>query len=320
MSVWSKFWMSTMCALALAMAATPVASEEKGAFSSADEAARQSSNPLGGDFFIFLNQVDNYFLNGNVSDSTKNINSWAMQPVIPIPMTDVIGENWIFVTRPTLPFIMNAEQPDTSFLGSGGPPQIPDAAPGRLPFRDKSGFGDISWFSLLGTSSPTDAMGGGDVVLAVGPTFQFPTASSEFLGAGKYTAGPSAVGAFIGRKFILGALFQHWESYDGGGEGANEQVSFSWLNLFYFLNLNDGWQVGGTPVITADWESDGKDERFTLPLGLGVYNTSFFGKMPIKMGVEMQWMPIQPDSYGQEFNIRFVVAPIIPSPFGSLAN
>jgi len=35
-------------------------------------------------------------------------------------------------------------------------------------------------------------------------------------------------------------------------------------------NLNDGWPVGGTPVIAADWNSIGKVERFTLPLGLGV--------------------------------------------------
>ena len=304
----------------LVLAATPAWSQGgDDVFSDADEAARQSSNPLGGDFFIFLNQVDNYFLNGNITDSTKNINTWAMQPVLPIPMTDLIGENWIFVTRPTLPFIMNAEQPDNTFLNGAGPPQIPEEAPGRLPFRDKSGFGDITWFSLLGTSTPSEAAGGGDVVLAAGPTFQFPTASSEFLGSGKYAIGPSAVGAFIGRRFILGGLFQHWESVDGGGEGANEDMSFSWLNLFYFLNLNDGWQVGGTPVITADWQSDGKDERFTVPIGLGVYKTTFIGgKAPVKMGVEMQWMPIQPDSYGQEFNIRFVLAPIFPSPFGNL--
>jgi hypothetical protein len=34
----------------------------------------------------------------------------------------------------------------------------------------------------------------------------------------------------------------------------------------------------------------------------------------------MQYMPIQPDLYGQEFNIRFVIAPIFPSPFGSIGK
>lgn len=301
-----RIWTAALLLSALVISSgAALAQEKKSAFSSADEAARQSSNPLGGDFFIFLNQIDNYFLAGDITDDNQNLNVWAMQPVIPIPLTDLIGEDWIFVTRPTLPFIMNSEQPDF-------PP------PGN--FRDKSGFGDLTWFSFLGKSVHTDAAGGGDIVVGLGPTFQFPTASSTFLGAGKYAAGPSAVGAFIGTEFILGGLLQHWEAFDGGGQGTNDDLSFSWLNLFYFINLNDGWQVGGTPVITVDWEADSKNDRYTVPIGLGVYKTSFFGKMPIKMGIEAQWMPIRPHTFGQEFNIRFVFAPIIPSPFGSLAK
>ena len=87
------------------------------------------------------------------------------------------------------------------------------------------------------------------------------------------------------------------------------------MHMFYFLNFEDGWQVGGTPIITADWEADDSDDRWTVPIGLGVYKTSFFGKMPIKMGAEMQWMAINPDTYGQEWNIRITIAPIIPSLF-----
>ncbi len=37
----------------------PAAGGDDSAFSSADEAARQSTNPLGRDFFILLNQWDN---------------------------------------------------------------------------------------------------------------------------------------------------------------------------------------------------------------------------------------------------------------------
>ncbi len=317
-------------ALAVASVASPVSAQEGdvGVFTDADEAARQSSNPLGGDFFIFLNQIDNMFLNGDLADKTQNVNVWYTQPVLPFPMKDLIGENWIFVTRPTFPFVMNAEGPDfpdgSGLSPGGGPPVIPEDGPPiprrGLKFDDESGFGDITWFSLLGQSLPTDAAGGGDLVWGLGPTFQFPTASTDALGSAKYAAGPSAVGAFIGRKFILGGLFQHWESFEGGGDGLGKDVSFSWLNLFYFINLNDGWQVGGTPVLLADWESDGTDERFTIPIGLGVYKTHFFGKLPAKLGIEAQYVPLQPDSYGQEFLIRFVIAPIIPSPFGTIGK
>ena len=296
---------------------------DESAFSSADEAARQSSNPLGGDFIIFLNQFDNYFLKGKATSGTEHVNTWSMQPVIPLPMDDLLGENWILVNRPTFPIVLNADIPDPGNLQGGGPPIPPPSLPplGGVPFSNESGFSDIIFFSLLGQSLPEERWGGGDLVWGLGPTWQFPSASKDELGSGKYSVGPSAVGAFIGRRFILGGLFQHWQSFASGGKGPGNSVSFSWLNIFYFWNLNDGWQVGGTPIITSDWESDDSSNRWTVPIGLGVYKTHFFGgKMPIKMGVELQWMPVQPDVLGQEFNIRIVIAPILPSPFGSLGK
>jgi len=300
------------------------ATDEQGsAFSSADEAARQSSNPLGGQFIILLNQIDNYAMQGDVTDKTRWISSWSFQPVVPIPMEKAIGKNWIWVNRPTFPFILKAEIPDidSANLGPGGrPPVIPDQPPGGipaggLPFDSYSGFGDIVYFTLLGQSLPQQRWGGGDFVWAAGLTTQFPTASRDEFGSGKYSVGPSGVLAFIGRKFIIGGLYQHWLSYASGGKGADENVNFSWLNLFYFLNFEDGWQIGGTPILTADWESDSSDDRFNIPIGLGVYKTHFFGKMPMKLGIETQWSPINEDTYGAEWNIRFVIAPIVPSFF-----
>ena len=325
-----KTLLFTLCFAMLMFMVSTTSAEEPGggsAFSSAEEAARQSSNPLGGDFMILLNQIDNYFLQGDATDNSRNLNIWALQPVIPIPMEKTIGKNWIWVNRPTFNFVLNADVPDIdeireraqrriqSGLLPDGQPSLDNFPPGGLPFESKSGFGDIIYFSLLGQSLPQEKWGGGDFVWALGPTFQFPTASDRQLGTGKYSAGPSGVLSFIGKKFILGGLYQQWFSFADGGNGPGNDVNFSWLNLFYFLNLEDGWQVGGTPILTADWESDSSDDRFTIPLGLGVYKTRFFGKMPMKLGAEMQYMPIRPDTLGQQFNIRFVIAPIVPSIF-----
>jgi hypothetical protein len=293
---------------------------------SADEAARKSSNPLGGDFMIFLNQIDNYFMQGDVTQSsrTDTVNTWSIQPVLPFKMP-FIGEDWIFVTRPTFPFVMHADQPDLSSLGPGAKPPIVNPPPGFMPplggapFRSDGGFGDIVWFNLLGVSKPQEAAGGGDLVLAGGLTTQWPSASKRVLGSGKYSLGPSAVGAFIGKKFILGGLLQQWFSV-ASAESGRDDVTFTWLNLFYFLNFPGGWQVGGTPIITADWEANSSN-RWTVPIGVGVYKTSLIGgKMPLKLGVEFQYMPVRPDLYGQEFNIRFTIAPILPHPTKWLPN
>ena len=92
-------------------------------------------------------------------------------------------------------------------------------------------------------------------------------------------------------------------------------------NLFYFINFPGGWQLGGTPIITADWEAR-EDNRWTVPIGLGVYKTQVFDfgsvKMPIKFGVEAQYSVVRPDAYGSQWNIRFTFAPVIPNLFNFL--
>ena len=95
-----------------------IVTEEASTFSSADEAARKSSNPLGGDFFILLNQIDNYAMEGDITDKTRWINNWAFQPVMPVPMDKTIGENWIWVNRPTFNFVLNADLPDVDEIKS----------------------------------------------------------------------------------------------------------------------------------------------------------------------------------------------------------
>ena len=58
--------------------------EEADVFSDLDAAARESSNPLGGDFMILLNKIDNYFMEGNITSSLRNVNVWSFQPVVPV--------------------------------------------------------------------------------------------------------------------------------------------------------------------------------------------------------------------------------------------
>ena len=190
-------------------ASAPSSKKSKG-FSSASEAARKSSNPLGGDFFILLNQFDNYAMDGDITDKQRWLNTWAFQPVVPIPMEKTLGEHWIWVNRPTFPFVLNADLPDADDSNPGlspdGPPggtRPPGEIPsGGLPFDSYSGFGDIVYFTLLGQSLPQQRWGGGDFVWAGGLTTKFPTASRDELGGGVYSAGPSAVLSFIGKKLF----------------------------------------------------------------------------------------------------------------------
>ena len=297
---------------------------------SAAEAARKSSNPMGGDFWVMIHQFDNFFLQGDATDDTRHFNLWSFQPVIPFSLEGLIGKHWVNVNRPTFPTILQAEVPDPSkalssfqfnFDTPGGAPDFGSGLPpGGVPFTSETmEFGDLMHFSLVGQSIPyKEQWGGGDFVWAVGPTFQFPTATKDALGSDKYSAGPAGVLAWIGRKFIVGALGQHWWSYaDASSDGNADDVNLSAIQLFYFYNLQDGWQVGAAPMITANFSND-SDNRWNVPLGIGVYKTGplFGSSFPIKVGLEVDYSLVREETLGTEFNIRFSFSPIVPSFFG----
>jgi hypothetical protein len=264
-------------------------------FANADEAARQSSNPLGGDFMVLLNQWNVDFLQGDITAKTRNVSTHIFQPVVPIGL----GGDWIVVTRPTLPIVYDAELPT-------GPNQ----------FDNESGFGDIILFSLVGTSTSTDFLGGGDRVLAGGFTSMFPTGSKEFT-ADQYSLGPAGVAAFIGKDYIFGALGQHWWDVAEDKDNAPD-VNKSNIQAFYFMNFPGGWQVGGAPQIEVDWEADSGD-KWAVPVGLGLQKTQImFGKLPVKFGVEAQHYLVDRNTFGNEWRIQFTIAPIIPNFIGNL--
>lgn len=267
-------------------------------FANADEAARQTANPMGGDFIVWLNQFNFDFQKGDISRGTRNAYTHILQPVIPFPLK-FIGDDWIMVNRPTLPIIYSAELPTG-----------PDIAhPGKAEFGNESGLADIISFHLVGVSKyQTHDFDEGDLVLAGGVTTQWPTGNSEFT-EHVYAAGPAAVGAWVGKKYIFGALGQHWWDYaDQNFSGASKNASN--IQVFYFRNFSGGWQIGGAPQIEIDWDAADDDSRLALPIGLGIQKTQFFGKMPIKMGIEVQYYVVQQDTFGNAWRLQLTFAPV----------
>jgi len=241
---------------------------------------------------MLVNQWNFDYLQGDITFKTRNAYVHILQPMVPIGL----GDDWILVTRPTLSFIYDSEIPM-----------------GLNDFDHRSGIGDVVLFSLLGKSIHTDKWGGGDLVVAGGFTSQFPTASDEFA-TNRYQAGPAGVAAFIGKKFILGALPQHWWSYAKVGPGSAR--NFTNIQYFYWLNLPGGWQVGGAPQIEIDWKAEHGD-RLSFPIGLGVQKVHFFPglPMPIKLGVEVQKYVASPDTLGKDWRMVFTFTPILPNLF-----
>ena len=138
----------------------------------------------------------------------------------------------------------------------------------------------------------------------------WPTASDNKFGTQKYSAGPAALAMYEGPKWKFGMLAQQWWSYAGKEDRAD--VSRLDAQYFWFYQLPNLWQIGAAPSITADWKAN-SDNRWTVPLGIGVNKTFRIGKLPIRISLEVHKTIVQPDNFGQDWNFRFVVIPIIPN-------
>jgi len=154
-------------------------------------------------------------------------------------------------------------------------------------------------------------MGKGNFVWGLGFDAGFPTASKDVLGSEKYTAGPSALGVYLGPKWKVGSLAQHYWSY--AGDSDRSDVNMTNLQYFYYYAITPTLNIGAGPNIIANWEQKG-DDRFTVPVGLGVNTTVNFGKVPVRFGLEFHKSVIKPDDVpGSDYDVRFYVIPAVPS-------
>ena len=272
--------------LALSLSATAVhAQEEDDELPSLEEIDRQLNNPLTSLWSMTLQ--DNFGVTrGTLVDGSATTNVLFFQPALPIP----VGQGMIFIARPVFPLLTLP---------------VPNPTTGTFEGHE-TGFGDFQLLNLFGPSRTSGFVWG------VGLTLKFPTASQPALGSGKYQAGPAALLINMGKPWVLGLLFQHWESF--AGDETRPETSETNLQYIIRYSLPDAWSVGAGPTIAIDWTAP-SGERVTFPIGLGVTKTVRWGQTPIKLRTEVHYSIIRPETFGEAWNIRFQVTPVVKSPF-----
>ena len=250
------------------------------------ELNKQLTNPVSSIWSIQFQQN-----NLRVSPSPGEGERWStnllFQPVMPV----AINDDWNLITRPVIPLFVSQAHPEV------GDPSHPDRS---------TAFGDITWLNLI---SPGPNLTG-NWLLGIGPSWILPTAASDFTGQGKYQVGPGVLAGYLSDKWILGALVQNWWSFAGDGGRADTNGMNLQPIAAYFLP--DGWSVGYSGNILVTWDAERGRDVWTVPIGAQVAKVQKLGKLPVKFSLGLQWIPIQPENYGQTWNVQIAITPVIP--------
>ncbi len=189
-------------------------------------------------------------LNPNLGPLGRVQSVLNIQPVVPVR----ISRDWNLIARIITPLIT---QPNLSQ-------------------KDQSTFG-------LGDVNPTFFLAPAavhKVIWGVGPAIVMPTATSSVLGQGKWSLGPSVVALVQPEHWTIGALVNNVWSV--GGQRARPAVNQMVFQHFINYNLDKGWYLGTSPVVTANWQAS-RGNRWVAPVGGGVGRVFRLGFQPINI-------------------------------------
>jgi hypothetical protein len=228
--------------------------ETPAAAANADELRKAAQNPVAS---LISVPVQNN-INGGIDPGNRTQNVLNIQPVIPLKFND----NWNLIIRWITPIVYQ-----------------PIPLPSPLPQTGASGLGDMQPTFLLSPRKPHKLIWG------AGPIFQLPTASSPYLGQGKFAIGPNIVVLAMPSHFVMGVLVNNIWSV--AGTGSRAAVNQMLLQYFINYNMKKGWYLTTQPIITANWNTTAQSGGvWTLPFGGGVGRIMKLGFQPVNINVQ----------------------------------
>jgi hypothetical protein len=148
----------------------------------------------------------------------------------------------------------------------------------------------------------------GPWLFALGPTFVCPTANLEETGQGKWQAGPASVFGYRSKTWLAGVIEQQWWSFAGSpGRPAVSELHLQYIASYFF---GDGWSIGTAPIIKVNWRAS-PGNGVTFPFGPALAKVVKIGGLPVKFEVRAMYVPVHPDTNGDQFQIQLLVTPVI---------
>lgn len=223
----------------------------------------------------------------NIGAQNKSAIALSIQPVIPIKLS----ENWNIITRTIVPLIY---LPD-GFNGL-------DILPPNVKDNTKFGLSDINISGFLSPAEP------GKIIWGIGPCLSFPTASNEYLGSQKWSAGPTFAVLTQPGHWTLGVLVNQLWSY--AGNKSNGDVNQLLIQPFLGFTLPSNWYLTSSPIITRNWTVPNKD-GWMIPIGAGCGRIIAMGKLPVNIALEGYYYVEKPIG-GPDWSVRFIIELLLP--------
>ena len=72
-------------------------------------------------------------------------------------------------------------------------------------------------------------------------------------------------------------------------------------------------RAGASVTRVISWRTGTPSEDvWTVPIGLGLGKVVKLGRLPVKIQLAVQYMPVHPRISGQEWNVQVQITPVIP--------
>jgi len=257
------------------------------------EVGNKLANPLTSLWALSSSFNAPQFFDGNVNSGDPEVGGvMVFQPIMPIPLYGHGDETWRMITRPIIPLVFSAPDPK-------GPDQ----------FDHDGGIGDIQLPLLLALPDRF----AGQFILGAGPVFLFPSATSDALGQNQWAAGPAVVVGYKTENATFGAFPNYFWKIGSADQGANTP-DLEQMSLLYFANyrLPEAWQIGFNPTISYN-DKASSGNKWNVPVGMYVGRTIQLGRLPVNIKVGSEYSVVSQDAFGQRFQFRFQITPVIPS-------
>jgi hypothetical protein len=199
------------------------------------------------------------------------------QPLIPF----TLSKDWNLVVQTNVP---------VNYVGS-----IADGVSSQF------GLGDTLQGFYLVPSEPSRR----GWIFGVGPAFQWPTATDDSLGTGKWGAGPTGALVRQYKGFTYGIVAHQLWSF--AGDANRKDVNITLLHPL----ITYTWQTGTSLTLESDSSYSWVAKQWSVPLQLSIAQVVIRGKRPLQLALGGRYYVEGPPG-GPEWGIRFSVIYLFP--------